>query len=137
MARPDEKKSAAMVEAYHAEPERYFAEHAIDGFLPPLAPSIMRRLRNGEGLGIELLYYQKTKAYHAALKPLSDALDRAEAFHASPEGKASLAANELEAAKQTPLPRGNNPFIAYTDESGDVYSFRKVSKLADEDDLPF
>jgi len=67
----DEKQSEDMVYEHHADPDGYFERLAVRGFLPPLAPAIMERLRQGVGLGIELLYYQKTEEYHRRKNALS------------------------------------------------------------------
>ena len=99
---PDEAQSEYMVRAFYADPDGYFEVHARDGFLPPLAPAVMERLRQGIGLGIELLYYQKTKAYRA---------------------------------EESANPK--SPHIVTHDEQGEIYSFRKASKIANKDDLPF
>lgn len=61
----------------------------------------------------------------------------AEAFDASPEGQETLRALEKECVDQKSKPLGRTPFIAYTDEDGDVYSLKKATKLADDNDLPF
>lgn len=56
-----------MVAGYQADPKAYFKAHAVDDFLPPLAPSIMERLQRGFGSLEEIDYYDCTLQYHQDL----------------------------------------------------------------------
>lgn len=60
-----EKQSAEMVAGYQADPKSYFKAHAINNFLPPLAPAIMERLGRGFGSMDEQDYYARTEQFDA------------------------------------------------------------------------
>lgn len=62
-----EEQSAEMVAGYCADPKAYFKAHAVNDFLPPLAPSIMERLQRGFGSVEEIDYYDCTLQCHEDL----------------------------------------------------------------------
>ena len=104
-----EEESAKMVAAYCADPEGYFKAHAVDGFLPPLAPAIMERLRRGFVDSMdEHDYYSRTQQFDADMTE-----------HHETEMK--------NAAKKRPKVVHLDPKVRSLKKFGD----------ADDDDLPF
>ena len=101
-----EVESAKMVAGYQSDPKAYFKAHAVDDFLPPLAPAIMERLRRGFGSLEEIDYYDCTLQCHEDL----NAHHETEMKNAGKKGGKVVHLSREEIGKKDPFDDDDLPF---------------------------